>query len=64
MNAPKRDSALSAEGEGFEPSIDEKTPITVFETAAFNHSATPPGDRFVRLAAAQGQARTPGPVTA
>ena len=36
-------SRLSAEGEGFEPSMDEKTPITVFETAAFNRSATPPG---------------------
>ena len=23
--------------------MDEKTPITVFETAAFNRSATPPG---------------------
>jgi hypothetical protein len=35
---------LETEGEGFEPSMDEKTPITVFETAAFNRSATPPGD--------------------
>ena len=35
---------LVAEGEGFEPSMDEKTPITVFETAAFNRSATPPDD--------------------
>jgi hypothetical protein len=35
-------SRFLAEGEGFEPSMDEKTPITVFETAAFNHSATPP----------------------
>ena len=27
--------------------MDEKTPITVFETAAFNHSATPPDDAMV-----------------
>jgi hypothetical protein len=40
------------EGEGFEPSMDEKTPITVFETAAFNRSATPPGDDARRLARA------------
>ena len=32
------------EGEGFEPSSEEFTPETVFETAAFNRSATPPGD--------------------
>ena len=31
------------EGEGFEPSSEEISPITVFETAAFNRSATPPG---------------------
>jgi hypothetical protein len=30
------------EGEGFEPSSEEFTPETVFETAAFNRSATPP----------------------
>lgn len=30
-----------AEGEGFEPSMDRR-PILVFETSAFNHSATPP----------------------
>jgi hypothetical protein len=34
----------TAEREGFEPSIDEKTPITFFETAAFNRSATSPDD--------------------
>ena len=39
-----------AEGEGFEPSMDEKTPITVFETTAFNHSATPPDGGPERLA--------------
>ena len=33
-----------AEGEGFEPSMDCK-PILVFETSAFNHSATPPRRR-------------------
>ena len=38
---------MITEGEGFEPSMDEKTPITVFETAAFNHSATPPDDAMV-----------------
>src|SRR2546427_4327633 len=31
-----------AEGEGFEPSADQR-PATVFETAAFDRSATPPG---------------------
>src|SRR5205807_7150599 len=31
------------EGEGFEPSSEDETPETVFETAAFNRSATPPG---------------------
>jgi hypothetical protein len=35
------------EGEGFEPSSEEKSPETVFETAAFNHSATPPDDVFL-----------------
>ena len=28
----------------FEPSSEEKSPETVFETAAFNRSATPPDD--------------------
>ena len=32
--------------------MDEKTPITVFETAAFNRSATPPDDGEKRLASA------------
>ncbi len=30
-----------AEGEGFEPSVRTRT--TVFETAPFDHSGTPPG---------------------
>ncbi len=30
-----------AEGEGFEPSVPQKS-TTVFETAPFNHSGTPP----------------------
>jgi hypothetical protein len=33
--------ALVAEGEGFEPSVDQR-PTTVFETAPFNRSGTPP----------------------
>ena len=37
-------SAERAEGEGFEPSSDPK-PETVFETAAFDRSATPPRER-------------------
>ncbi len=40
----KAGTSQETEGEGFEPSMEEKTPITVFETAAFNRSATPPGD--------------------
>jgi len=37
----KTNKALLAEGEGFEPSVDRR-PTTVFETAPFNHSGTPP----------------------
>ncbi|MEA2457411.1 MAG: hypothetical protein QOC95_383 [Thermoleophilaceae bacterium] len=33
--------ALQAEGEGFEPSVRHDR-TTVFETAPFNHSGTPP----------------------
>jgi hypothetical protein len=32
----------AAEGEGFEPSV-RRSRTTVFETAPFNHSGTPPG---------------------
>jgi len=32
---------MEAEGEGFEPSMDEKTPITVFETLV-------PGKNFLQ----------------
>jgi hypothetical protein len=41
---PNRSPRDWTEGEGFEPSSEEFTPETVFETAAFNRSATPPGD--------------------
>src|SRR3954449_10723334 len=33
------------EGEGFEPSV-RRSRTTVFETAPFNHSGTPPGTRL------------------
>ena len=40
--APERRSQVEAEREGFEPSIRPIRRITVFETAAFNRSATSP----------------------
>jgi hypothetical protein len=41
---------LSSGGGGIRTLDGPKRPITVFETAAFNHSATPPRWRFSRLA--------------
>ena len=42
--------------------MDEKTPITVFETAAFNRSATPPDDgiRLAGMRRAGAGGRIPG----
>lgn len=37
---------LKAERGGFEPPIEGLAPITVFETAAFDHSATSPVETF------------------
>jgi hypothetical protein len=37
-------AVLPAERGGFEPPIESLIPITVFETAAFDHSATSPGE--------------------
>ena len=48
-----------AEGEGFEPSTGRKPPVTVFETAAFNHSATPPGAHKARTVYRSRPAATP-----
>ena len=51
--------AWETEGEGFEPSVDQR-PTTVFETAPFNRSGTPPGRQILGGdAAAAGGPSTP-----
>ncbi len=39
-------AVLPAERGGFEPPIERLIPITVFETAAFDHSATSPVEQM------------------